>query len=212
MDKNEQLKIVIDKTKLNFDDVIAIFGYGSRIYGTARKNSDYDFIVVMNNKPNKQYSDKLININFYTAEEHQKRLNEHEISALECYFLPQSKVLFDRGHPHNIKPITFTFSLDLTKLRHALSAKSSNSWVKAHKKLTIEKDYDLDLGRKSLFHSMRIIDYGIQIATHGKIVDYGSCNDLFNEIMNCYTWDEMFVQYKERYNKLCSEFRIVAPK
>ncbi len=82
----------------------------------------------------------------------------------------------------------------------------------AKKKLTVEKDYDLNLGRKSLFHSFRIIDYGIQIATHNKIVDYSSCNALFEEIMNCYTWNEMFDTYKQRYNTLCSEFRIVAPK
>jgi len=208
------LNEIISKTKLKDSDLIAVYPYGSRVYGTARKNSDYDFIVVTPNKTNEQYSDKLININFYTPEEHQKRLDEHEISALECYFLPQSQVVFDVFHPLNIKSRVkpFTFTLNLTTLRHALSAKSSNSWVKAKKKLTVEKDYDIDLGRKSLFHSMRIIDYGKQIAEHGKIVDYGSCNQLFQEIMNCYTWDQMFDQYKQQYNQLCSEFRVLAPK
>jgi len=208
------LKEIISKTKLKDTDLIAVYPYGSRVYGTARKNSDYDFIVVTPKKTNEQYSDKLININFYTPEEHQNRLNEHEISALECYFLPQEQVLFDCFHPLNrtprVKP--FTFKLDLNTLRHSLSAKSSNSWVKAKKKLTVEKDYDIDLGRKSLFHSFRIIEYGKQIAVHGTIVNYCSCNDLFNEIMNCYTWDQMFDGFKERYNKLCTEFRILAPK
>lgn len=198
------LKVCNRHTKLEIDNVIAIYPYGSRVYGTARKHSDYDYIVIVKNKTNEQYSDSLININFFTAEEHQTRLNEHEISALECYFLPdQFKIKEDK---------TFKFILDLTKLRHSLSAKSSNSWVKCKKKLTVEQDYDLDLGRKSLFHSMRIIDFGKQIAEHGKIIDYGSCNDLFNEIMNHYTWTELFDEYKKKYNTLCTEFRVLAPK
>lgn len=198
------LNEILNKTKLDIRNLIAVYPYGSRVYLTARKNSDYDFIIITSKKTNEQYSDSLININFFTPQEHQIRLNEHEISALECYFLPQEQKLFDKGN--------FTFKLDLATLRKSLAAKSSNSWVKAKKKLTVEKDYDINLGRKSLFHSIRIIDYGIQIAKHGAIVNYGSCNALFEEIMNCYTWTEMFEQYKERYNKICSEFRVVAPK
>lgn len=195
---------IIKRANLNLSDLIAVYAYGSRVYGTVRKNSDYDFVVITKNKTNEQYSDNLININFFTPNEHQRRLNEHEISALECYFLPDEYVL--------IQSKIFGFKLDLTKLRHSLSAKSSNSWVKAKKKLTIEKDYDLDLGRKSLFHSFRIIDFGMQLATFNKIIDYGSSNALFEEIMNCYTWDQIFETYKQRYNALCSEFRILAPK
>ncbi len=199
------LQDILKKTNLNDSDVIAVYPYGSRVYGTVRKNSDYDFIVILRNKkPSEQYSDRLININFYTANEHQARLNEHEISALECYFLPDELILK--------KSNIFGFKLDLAKLRHALSAKASNSWVKAKKKLTVEKDYDLDLGRKSLFHSLRILDYGIQIATHGKITDYGSCNELFKEIMNHYDWKSMFEHYKLHYNHISSKFREIAPK
>lgn len=195
---------ILDRTDLKDSDILDVFPYGSRVYKTARKNSDYDFIVITQKKINDQYSDRLININYYTLNEHQGRLNNHEISALECYFLPDE---FRIKHSN-----IYGFKLDLVKLRHSLSAKSSNSWVKAKKKLIVEKDYDLDLGRKSLFHSFRIIDYGIQIADHGRIIDYGSCNALFDEIMNCYTWEQMFDEYKQRYNELCSEFRKVAPK
>lgn len=195
---------VLDRIKFKEADVLAVYPYGSRVYGNARKQSDYDFIVVTSKKVQEQFSDNLINVNFYTPEEHQKRLDDHEISALECYFLRDDQKLIERK--------TFVFKLDLIKLRHSLSAKSSNSWVKAKKKLTVEKDYDLDIGRKSLFHSFRIIDYGIQIAQHGKIADYGSCNYLFNEIMNQYTWTDLFEEYKQQYNLDCSRFRILAPK
>lgn len=201
-----ELNEILHRAKLNLNDLVSVYAYGSRVYGNARKNSDYDFVIITTNKKTEQFSDKLININFFTPEEHQKRLNEHEISALECYFLSDKFILLERSE-------YFTFKLDLVKLRHSLSAKSSNSWVKAKKKLTVEKDYDFDIGRKSLFHSIRIIDFGIQIATHGKIIDYGSCNALYNDIMSKYdSWDSLFEEYKQQYNKICSEFRVLAPK
>lgn len=106
----------------------------------------------------------------------------------------------------------FDFKLDKSKLRHSLSAKSSNSWVKAKKKLTVEQDYDLNVGRKSLFHSFRIVDFGIQVASNGRIIDYSSCNYLYSEIISLYEWTDMFDTFKVRYNKLMSEFRKVAEK
>lgn len=198
------LHTIIAKTKLTEKQIVAAYMYGSRVYGTFTKHSDYDFIVVTSNMDNKQFSDNLININFYTPEEHQQRLYDHEISAIECQFLEPQFVLLERQN--------FKFRIDHSKLRHSLSAKSSNSWVKAKKKLTVEKDYDLSVGRKSLFHAIRIVEFGIQLAEKGKIYDYGCSNPLFEEIMNIYNWDELFLTYKNRYNNLLTRFRVVAPK
>jgi hypothetical protein len=195
---------VIKRAKLDPNNVVCIYKYGSRIYGNYNKKSDHDFIVVMRDKPNNDFSDNLININFFTEEEHQQRLLDHEISALETLFLDGEHIILEKEK--------YWFALDLSKLRHSLSAKASNSFVKAKKKLTIEKDYDLAVGRKSLWHSFRIIDFGIQIAKYGEIRNYDSCNDLFYEIMNHYTWDELFEKYKKKHNKLMSEFRKLAPK
>lgn len=195
---------ILQRANQPLHNVVAVYCYGSRVYGTFHKKSDYDFIIVVKKRDNEQFSDTLININYFDTVAHQHRLNEHEISALECHFLSPEFILLQKH--------SFNFKLDLSKLRHSLAAKSSNSWVKAKKKLTIPESYDLDLGRKSLFHSFRIIEYGIQIAEHGRIVDYSSCNQLYSEIMNYYDWNTMFDEFKDRYNELCSKFRTVAPK
>ncbi len=63
-----------------------------------------------------------------------------------------------------------TFKLDKTKLRVAISTIVSNSWVKGKKKLIVQGDYDLNLAIKSTFHSLRILDFGTQIAMEGKII------------------------------------------
>lgn len=195
---------VLLRTGLKDSDVINAYVYGSRVYRNAGKHSDYDYIFVVKKVQNEQYSDNLININFFTLEQHIERVNEHEISALECLFLPTDCILKET--------VKVTFKLDIAKLRHSLSKKSSNSWVKCKKKLTVPQDYDLNVGRKSMFHAFRIIDFGVQIATTGKINDYSSMNTLFSEIMNHYEWAELFSQFKTRYNNKCSEFKSVTHK
>jgi hypothetical protein len=201
---------ILKRANLKEENVVSCFSYGSRVYGNFRKDSDYDFIIVVKNKIEEQFSDNLININFYSTEEHQARLNQHEISALECHFLSDNFILKNEK--------VYDFKLDLQKLRHALSAKSSNSFVKSKKKLTVEIDKGVeknpeDVGKKSLFHAFRIIDFGIQICKFGKINDYSSCNNLFKEIMYSYSdWNTLFENYKQRYNNICTEFRKLAPK
>lgn len=195
---------LIQRAKLLDSNVVCAYSYGSRVYGNYHKNSDYDFIIILKNKTTEQFSDNLININFYTIAEHQQRLNDHDISALECYFLDNKFKLKEKYQ--------FSFNLSTSKLRHSLSAKSSNSWVKCKKKLTVEKDFDLNIGRKSLFHSFRIINFGIQIAITGRINDYGSCNELYKEVMSYYERTDLFDVFKLRYNLLLTEFRKVAEK
>jgi predicted nucleotidyltransferase len=195
---------ILKRVGLNDNDVINAYQYGSRVYGNYNKKSDFDFIFVVKKVINEQFSDNQININFFTLNDHVNRVKEHEISALETLFLSKEYILKESQ--------VFDFKLDKSKLRHSLSAKSSNSWVKAKKKLTIPQDYDLNIGRKSLFHSFRIIDFGIQIANNGVINDYSSCNELYNEIMSYYEWSELFNTFKLRYNQLISDFRKVAEK
>jgi predicted nucleotidyltransferase len=194
---------ILKRAKIDDENVVCAYPYGSRVYGTFNDCSDYDFIFIVVHKNYEQFSDNRININFYTIEEHIKRLDDHEISALECQFL-ESGIL-----KQNMK---FRFKLDIAKLRHSLSAKSSNSWVKCKKKLTVVVDYDLSIGRKSMFHAFRIIDFGVQIAKTGKINDYASSNELHKEIFDEYDWEGLFDKFKIRYNNLLTIFRSVTHK
>ena len=125
---------LLKRIHLKDEQIIEAYMYGSRVYGTARSNSDWDFIVIVgaHDKYTEQYSDNLINVNFYYPFEHHQRVSEHEPSALECVYLPDQFILKMKD-PNFYK----SFKPDLTKLRHAFSAKSSNSWVKAKKKLWI---------------------------------------------------------------------------
>jgi len=195
--KKIALNLIKQKFSLNEKD-ISIYLYGSRIYGTNKENSDYDYLIINKKINNQEIKHKIVNLHLYTEEHFQEILNEHKIVALEVYFY------------NNIN--NFIFNLDLQKLRKSISEKASNSWVKCKKKLTVEQG-EYYIGIKSLFHSIRIIEFGIQIAKYGEIKDYSSANYILEKLNSQYwTWDEINEYFKPIYNKKMSEFRELAPK
>jgi len=190
---------------MNWKGLITSAPYGAWVYGTAELGrSDYDYIEVWEegvDKEEERIVESKVDITRYSKSYFQKLLDAHEISALETYFQ------FSHLSEH------FTFKLDLAKLRASFSQKASNSWVKAKKKLIVPEDYDPYVAKKSLFHSFRILDFGCQIAEHGKIVDYSSANHIWERIKdmepNWYLWYDTF---KKEYNALDSKFKKLAPK
>jgi hypothetical protein len=77
--------------------------------------------------------------------------------ALECFFNTSPILKYDTE-----------FELDLFSLRKKISAICNNSWVKASKKLNLVEEDDYT-GLKSLFHSFRILSFGIDLAKDNKI-------------------------------------------
>lgn len=203
---NKIIQRILNILKIEEKDIICLFPYGSRVYGNYKSDSDFDFIVVSDApsiKDNQEYRNGDINIHTWRKETYQKLLDEHKITALECYFLPDNLKIIEHFVPK--------FKLDKTKLRHEISAKTSNSYVKAKKKLTVENE--TYIGQKSLFHALRIVDFGNQICLYGKIKDFSSSNDIFKEILKMSPeWTGLNQRWKPIYNSMMSEFRQMAPK
>jgi predicted nucleotidyltransferase len=202
MDVNNIIKIL----GINDKDILNIYMYGSRVYG-CNLNGDYDLIIVVTGENYcHQINRENIDATIYSEDLFVEKIKEHEISILECLFLPEDKVLLKRKD--------YSFDLDLSVLRSSISRKASNSFVKCKKKLTVEKDYSPYIAKKSLFHSLRILIEGIQIAKYQKIIDYSQANYLWEEIVNnkVNDWSYYKEKYQPLYNKLNSEFRIYAPK
>jgi len=186
------------------DQAVLLFPYGSRVYGTATEKSDHDYLAVILEKSKietgEEYRHGDTNIHIYTQSDWQHQLNEHKIHTLEAYFLPDG-----------ICCQNFRFKLNLKKLRNALSEKASKSFVKAKKKIDKEKEFYV--GWKSLFHSIRILNFGVQIAETGKI-DYAAANHYWFDILHNpqYEWEYFEEKYKPIYNELATKFRKAAPK
>ncbi len=201
-------------------NVLGCFPYGSRVYGTNKPDSDYDFILVL--KEVALESDRLdsrdnpISITIYSEEGFQQRVNEHKIFALECLFCPKDLVLKNE--------LKFQFKLDKSSLRHSISEKCSKDWNQAKKRFSdsqginpvtgeryIRKIYE---GKKSLFHCFRMIDFAIQIIEKGKIEKFDSCNEFWEELFTdpSEDWQHYHDKYYANYNNRLIEFRKLAPK
>lgn len=201
MDDTEYFKTTFG---LRNEDVLLV-PYGSRVYGTYSDKSDHDFLVIVpeNSKIDTGTELKKNNNSFhvFNSRDFAKQLEIHKIHALEGYF-----------HPDGLLKQHFQFKLDKIALRHELSEKANHSFVKAKKKIEVEKDFYI--GWKSLFHSLRILCFGIQIANEGTIYDFSAANHYWVEIRDAqqYNWDFFKEKYQPEYNKLASYFRKLAPK
>jgi hypothetical protein len=181
-------------------DILKTYQYGSRVYGCHTDDSDYDYITVVKSDEDLYYSVEYSNTNFtvYSESMFIKKIKEHHISVLECIF--QSKN----------DPYLRHFELDKSVLRRSISAVASNSFVKCKKKL---KQGDVYIGKKSMFHSLRILGFGIQIALTGKIVDYSAYNHFMDRIreMDSTNWRAYESIFRPVYNNYKTNFRIFAP-
>jgi len=204
---DELIKLAAQHSEYRIKNLMNLYPYGSRVYGTDNEKSDYDFIAVYNRVEDKnEFKGELIHVTAYSVAEFLKQIKQHEISVLECWSLPDNQV--------PINNIDFKFELNLPALRRSISAQASHCFVKAKKKLTIEKDLDIYVGKKSLFHSFRTILFGIQIAEQGKIVDFSAANAFYDAIVlspRC-DWEYLKATWKPEYNKLMTEFRKLASK
>ncbi len=202
MVKNKEYFLERIKTEIGINP-ISVFSYGSRVYGTNTENSDYDFIVVT--EDNKEYldsygtADGIVNCSVYSRETFLEFVKQQKIQILECLFLDDDKILLNSE--------IWNFELDLMLLRKNISSSSSNSWVKAKKKLI---DGEIYIAQKSLFHSLRIPVFGKQIAAKGKIYDYSEANYIWEEIKGLDTdWDLWKSKFQNFRNSTLTEFRLL---
>lgn len=189
------------------NNILNIYLHGSQVYGTATEKSDYDYIVILEDntpEPNliTYFPNQKVELIFYSKSEWVRRAQENDCDFLECYFLPEDKKIKETFIPE--------FKLVKEKIRSNFSAKASNSWVKCKKKLTVEKDYNPYIGKKSLWHSLRLIRFGIQILKYGKITDYSELNYLYKEIAfnESNDWEYYKSKYQPLYNSYKTEFRL----
>lgn len=202
--------------ELSTIDILAIYPYGSQVYGN-KTPEDFDFIVISENSDYQQIqftkNDIEYEISVYPKEEFLNMLKDSEITSLECVYINHSNKYIIPSFQNDIEDI----SLSKEKLRRSSSQKASNSYVKAKKKLIISEDRDEYISLKSLWHSFRILDFSNQLCLNGKIDNPSSMNDLFIEINQDYLdfdcdWDKLHSKYKPLHNQLASEFKKNAPK
>lgn len=207
INKEHILNILKSELKIHPLKVHNIYLYGSRVYGVSSEDSDYDFIIVANNNveniEHQIFKDGIeYNFHIQTPDYFQERLDWNDPKVIECLFWSKKNIILENKK--------FELNINKSKYRHAVSHISSNSWVKARKKLELEnQDY---IGQKSLYHSLRIPMYAIQIAEHGDIIDWECANEYWHDIMSTTDWKILKDKYKKLHNSILSKFRKLCPK
>lgn len=192
----DQIKQLIDS---KYPTNKGFFIFGSQNYKTNQNLSDTDIVVIDDLLKEPETFDDL-DIQFMTEIEFKEGIKICDIKCLEGLFIEN-------------KSFKFSFSdteIDWSNLRSSIAQKSSHSWSKAHKKIKVEND--ILIGQKSLFHSLRILKFGIQLAKNKKITDFTESNDLFFEIIKESSWEILKQNYKPVFNQFHSEFKSVCFK
>lgn len=209
MENDLIIECLLENNPFNPYNATNIYRYGSHVYGTVGPQSDVDVIMVAPiDEPYVQFHKGDFNCTTFSIKEFEKRLKEHDMTMLECVFLPESLIV------KNDTDYADGLEIDKYQLRRAISEKASNSFVKAKKKFIVEESRNIYVGKKSLFHSLRLPMFGKQIAEHGRIVDYSVANHYWPRIRDCAIDDWKYYKktYQPIFNNIMSEFRKVAPK
>lgn len=182
---------IISKAGIHPLKVRNIYLYGSRVYGTNRADSDFDIILigtslVEHKEMQESIGDSQLNIHIITPDKFKRDLESHNIMNLECFFSPEWTRIQEKE--------SLKFVLNKKKLAKNIIAQSFNSWQGGKFKLN---EGDIYRGLKSVFHSLKMLLFAIQIMEHGKIVDFSAANYLHSEINDC---DEIDWEYfREKY-------------
>lgn len=199
-------KEISEIVNIDIDQILNVYAYGSEVYGTWAPGSDEDYIIVRSGShATDNVREGEIDVTIYDVEHFQRKVDAHYISNLECIFLP----IHLKYESHS-----FSFTLDLAKLRCSISESCNISFDKCKKRLIPGNPFSDPYGaKKSLWHALRISAYGKQIAISGRITDYGVVNGIRDKILNLPdNWEEISLGWKAIYNLYMSEFRAVAPK
>lgn len=190
-----------------FDVAINIYHYGSYVYGTYIEGiSDKDYIIIVpDTEKNEQFKYENVDYNIYTESEWIKKIKNNDIECLECTFLDKKYIVKESKQ--------YPLKINKELVRKNISSVASNSFVKCKKKLIIKDSYNPRIGKKSLWHSIRLLDFGAQIMNYGKIINYQSANKYYEQILNSPDdWNYLKEHFQPIYNKYHSEFKIAHNK
>jgi predicted nucleotidyltransferase len=191
------LTVKIEDTK-----VLNLILVGSRLHGTASASSDYDFIMIVQDDTilpeGKKVERDNLDVTIFTRSEYEESLRKgEEWQTIETLWVPPS---FRWKFTEDFLPF---YNSDLSRLRVAVSSIASKGH--AYAKILVNKEGNFRLAKKNIAHEIRNLRLGIQIATHGSIIDYTETKEILAQIMQdpAQSWDEI----NERWGSIAMQYQ-----
>ncbi|EFC37426.1 hypothetical protein NAEGRDRAFT_59759 [Naegleria gruberi] len=191
------------------DDILLVGVYGSHIYGLATEQSDLDIFIIASEGldgelaklreliPNKQdYSyqvtelqinGKQVDFSIYSEKLFRELLMRFILDSFEFYSILMMRrewmVHVNEEFAQQIKEYVENNVVNSAEralnLRKAISRESDHSFVKGKNKIV--KEFKVYKGIKAMFHSLRTVVFGIQIAKHNQVIDFSKANEYWKE-------------------------------
>lgn len=164
--------------------ILNIYPYGSRVYGTYNEHSDYDFILVYKSaflddgsfKRNARSSeDREIQGIAYSRTGFIDAINNYDISAIECLSLDDDDI---------IKKVWKNFKITKYVEKEMIKKIISKASASFHIAKEAYKYDNIDQSIRGVYHTLRILDFGIQIKEHQKVVDFSTAKKYYDQMMN----------------------------
>jgi hypothetical protein len=193
----EEVKEVVSKRSPSFgDSILAVFPWGSRIYQCSTPQSDYDFIVVIEDgilpaldlleiKPNgtnaidKRFivlEEGLINTTLISYHDWRICLLQHHHECLEVLYTPRQLFLFISP---KITHLLDSFVLDKDMLRRTAAWESKRRYTRA----VYPARETMRRGKKDLVHALRYLLFALQMFDHDRITDFTCANEYYRQIV-----------------------------
>ncbi len=183
----QYLKSILDEKSLK---LIYCTIYGSHVYGTSGPHSDWDIFCVVDDDNNSKVpisldihnTDSKIDLTIRSIDLFEKDIKSGQPISIEVLLIPKKFILFNDNRIDQLCNGINMQSSEMKKtIRCGFSEKASWSEVRARKKM---KDGKISCALKSLYHSYRILGFGIQIGLHGTIIDWSQGNEYLKELLS----------------------------
>ena len=199
--KEEIIQDVANIIGLHPSKLRNIYVFGSRVYNTYNLNSDIDMVVVAcSMKLNMEIHEGVYNVHITTPDAFKEQLDTHDVHCLECVYAPRDAVI--------MSTIDYLkdFRISTPQLKKMLISQSAWAWTKARKRI---EQGNIIGGAKSLFHSLRILKFGLLIMNYRKIKDFSGANYVWNEIKDFQglEWNEYQDRWINTKKNLMKELR-----
>jgi len=187
---------------IDYSQVLNIYPYGSQIYGTANEDSDEDFIIIYKSSllPSGAFKDNAISSDdkkiqgtCFSRSGFIDAINNYQITALECIFLPEEKII-QKKMDFKFKPS----KMGNKDLVYNIIKTASASWYNG---MQAWKAKNIEQSQKNMYHAIRILRFGVYIKENGYI-NYNKAKKykikVYNKEYRPFKFHNLFIDLQER--------------